>query len=89
MYVVILVSLGSPELCADQSSGGSLQDVALRHGCLVKTSGIAGCALGSNMTAICSDTSVYVGVTIFPLVRSCRLIVPRLPGFCQPLESDL
>ena len=26
------------------------------------------------MIAICSNTSVYVGVTIFPLVRSCRCV---------------
>ena len=40
----------------------------------LKTGGIAGCALASNMTAICSDTCVYVGVTIFALVRSCRRV---------------
>ena len=37
----------------------------------LKTGGLAGFALDSNMIAICSNTSVYVGVTIFPLVRSC------------------
>ena len=35
MYVVILVSLGSPVLFVVQSSGEPLQDVALRHGCLI------------------------------------------------------
>ena len=42
----------------------------------LKTGGLAGFALGSNMTAICSNTftSVYVGVTIFALVRSCRRV---------------
>ena len=40
----------------------------------MKTSGLAGFALDSNMTAICSNTSVYVGVTIFPLLRSCRCV---------------
>ena len=37
----------------------------------LKTGGLAGFALDFNMIAICSNTSVYVGATIFPLVRSC------------------
>ena len=41
------------------------------------------------MIAICSNTSVYVGVTIFALCGHFGvLIVSRLPGSCQPLESD-
>ena len=41
------------------------------------------------MIAICSNTSVYVGVTSFPLCGHVGvLIVPRLPGSCQPLESE-
>ena len=36
----------------------------------LKTSGLAGFALDSNMTAICSNTFVYVRVTIFALCWS-------------------
>ena len=50
----------------------------------VKFIGLAGFALGSNMIAICSNTTVYVGVTIFALCWSAL----RLPGSCQPLESE-
>ena len=43
----------------------------------LKTGGLAGFVLGSNMIAICSNTSVYVCVTIFALV----LLVGVLVGF--------
>ena len=36
------------------------------------------------MIAICSNTTVYVGVTIFALCWSAL----RLPGSCLPLESE-
>ena len=56
---------------------------------VMKTGALAGFALCSNMTAICSNSSVYVGFTIFALCgHVVVLIVSRLPGSCQPLESD-
>ena len=44
----------------------------------------AGFALRSNIIAICSNTTVCVGVTIFAFCWSAL----RLPGSCQPLESE-
>ena len=55
----------------------------------MKTGALAGFALCSNMTAICSNTSVHVGFTIFALCGHAGvLIVSSLPGSCQPLESE-
>ena len=39
--------------------------------------GLAGFALGSNMIAVCSNTTVYVGVTIFP----CAVLSACVVGF--------
>ena len=41
----------------------------------LKTGGLAGFVLGSNMIAVCSNTSVYVGVTIFALVLPVGVLV--------------
>ena len=46
--------------------------------------GLAGFVLESKMTAYCSNTTAYVGVTIFALCWSAL----SLPGSCQPLESE-
>ena len=44
---------------------------------------------GANMIAICSNTTVYVRVTIFALDGPVGvLIASMLPGSCQQLESD-
>ena len=41
------------------------------------------------MIAICSNTTVYVRVTIFALDGPVGvMIVSMLPGSCQQLESD-
>ena len=46
--------------------------------------GLPGFVLESKMTAYCSNTTAYVGVTIFDLCWSAL----SLPGSCQPLESE-